>query len=308
MIRRALFAFALALTSGVPEARAEPQRVQLVCPASARFRSRVRAEIEAIGLAVEDAAALDEDASPTAPAAVRVLEAPPSRRVEIWILEPARARLELRVVLPPPSTGDDATQAVRVAEQLRALLQPPSRPAPLPPQRDAPPSFRAVPRFVIGAGFAATLQPGTPGLDLMLRARWMATPAFGLGAFGALPLLKSNLNTNEGSSGQWVALFGPELTTVVVDKRPLRLTASAGVALAWLHTSELASAPPRSGRSNDTTTALPFVGISLGPRLGDRVHLELGGHLGFWLPSANVAIAGRGRLMGLFMAGLSIDF
>jgi hypothetical protein len=49
---------------------------------------------------------------------------------------------------------------------------------------------------------------------------------------------------------------------VIVDTSPLRLSAGAGLAAAWAHTG-----------TSDAAAAVPFVGASLEPRLGERIHL-----------------------------------
>ncbi len=60
-------------------------------------------------------------------------------------------------------------------------------------------------------------------------------------------------------------------------------------------------------------TALPFAGVTVAPRLADRLRLSLGADVAISAPRADVAFAGRvatswARPLGLFSAGVSFDF
>jgi hypothetical protein len=139
----------------------------------------------------------------------------------------------------------------------------------------------------------------------------MAMGPLGVGVFVTVPLAGSTVKAVEGSASVSASLFGADLT-VATDAVPrVRLSASAGLGLAWVRTSGFASAPYQ-GTESDVTAAIVTLGGAVAPRLGDRVHLDLGGRLGFALPRVDIAFAGRpvatwGRPLGVLSAGVSVD-
>ena len=165
---------------------------------------------------------------------------------------------------------------------------------------------------MVSGAVAAVFEPGNPGLDLLLRGRWMATQSLGIGAIVALPVLGSTVASREGSATVSVTLIGAELSAVTVVARTLRLDVSAGFALSWLRTAGSAAAP-HTDREDSSVTGLPFFGVELAPRLTPRVHLCLDGRGGFALPRTNISFAGRtvatwGQPVALLSLGLSLDF
>jgi hypothetical protein len=327
--RWAIGVVSLALAALAPlAARAEgTPRVVLVSASSTPFSARLRAEIEDMGFAVEPAPLLAGSAAPPTVAAVQIVDAPPPRRVRLWIAAPGSDHLVLRATVEPSPAGDDATEAVRAAEQLRAFFQPlrepppPPHPSPAPPPSPDPPVApapvapgpRAVPRpFTVSVAVAVPLQPGGPGADVALRGRWMATRLFGVGAFAALPVLGSTVKAAEGSASLSAFLFGGDVSVVAHPLPALRVSTHAGLGIAWLRTSGSASAPFR-GQAAAATFALPVVGAEIAPRLAGPVRLCFDGQAGFSLPSAEIVFAGRpvatwGRPLGLLSAGASVDF
>jgi hypothetical protein len=334
--RRWLVAAGMAVVAWAPGgALAEGRRVLFVTGAPSPFSARVRAEIEAMGFEIVPAAILAEDGADTV-AAARVIEGP-ARRVELWIPDAATGRLTLRAFVTPSPDGDDATETVRASEQLRAFFQPlreptppppaPALPSPPPPplRPEAPPppapSAPVVvagplapsppgPRFVVTASLAVPFQSGGPGLDLGLRGRWMATRVLGVGAFVGVPLAGSTVKGAEGSASVSAALFGADLS-VSIDFARVRLSTSAGLGAAWVRTSGFASAPYQ-GKPSDVVAALLMVGAGIAPRLTERTHLCLDGHLGASLPRVDIAFVGRpvavwGRPLGMVSAGVSVD-
>jgi hypothetical protein len=330
--RRAITTALLACALVPSVARADDPRILFVARDATPFSARVRAEIEAMGFTLEPADAPDAD--PAAVAAARVVETPPPRRVELWLVDPARGRLSLRAVIQPSTTDDDETQTVRASEQLRAFFQPlrapaPSRPgpasppllaysapppvpAPIPPPSEPPPAPSKPPRFVAAVALAVPVQTGGPGADLALRARWMATRILGVGAIVSLPIAVPRITSTQGSASLEASLFGAELTAVFFDAGPVRLATHAGLALGWLRATGFASAP-YVGQSSSVVTSLPFVGVEIAPRLTERVRLCLDGDAAVSAPRADIAFAGHvvaswARPLGLFAAGVSVDF
>jgi hypothetical protein len=325
----------LALSSAPCEAAAEGHRVLFVAASTTPFSERVRAEIEAQGFELEAASAVAEDRT-SAVAAARVVEGP-ARRVELWIADAETGHLVLRAVVVPSPDDDDAIQTVRASEQFRAFFQrlhvsaprspaisstPPApeaasqrarRPTiaedPSPPSLEPPPTPRR--RFVIGAALAVPFQSGGPGLDLEVRGRWMATRGLGVGAFVTVPLAGSTVTASEGSAAISAPLFGADLALAVDFASRLRLSTSAGLALAWVRTRGVASAPYK-GQSSDVAAALVLLGGGIAPRLTDRMHLCIDGRVGFSVPRVDIAFADRpvatwGRPLGLLSAGVSVD-
>jgi hypothetical protein len=286
------------------EARAEGPRVLFVAPVTTPFSARVRAEIEAMGFTVEPAEALDVGAPPSAVAAARVIEAPPPRRVELWIVAAGSGRFERRSVIQPAEDDDEETQTVRASEQLRAFFQPLHAPAPgrlgrarpplaapapeaaVLPEIEEPPAPPAPSRFVAGAVIAVPFQPGGAGVDLALRFRWMATRVIGLGALVSVPIAGTTVSAAQGSTSVSVPIFGAELTAVILDARPVRLAVSAGFGAAWLRTTGTAISPYVS-RSDSVVVGLPFLGVEVAPRLTDHLRLYVGGHVGVSVPRAD---------------------
>lgn len=325
--RWAMGAAVLALvTLGQRGARAEgARRVVWVTSLVTPFGARVRAEIEDMGFEIEPAPVLPRRAAPPAVAAVRVVEDSPPRRVELWIAEAGSGEFVLRATVQPWQEGDEVTETVRAAEQLRALLEPlrertPAHPLvvdvpPIPTGAEvstAPVAPATPRRFAVSVSVAVPFQAGGPGVDLGLRGRWMATPVLGVGAFADIPLLGSTLKAAEGAASVSSFLFGGELIVAALPAGRVRVTASPGLAVAWLRTSGTASSPYR-GRGVDAAVALPMIGVEVAPRIADRVRLCLDGHAGFSIPRTGIVFAGRavatwGRPLGLLSAGVGVDF
>jgi hypothetical protein len=333
----AFAAAAFALAALAPgRACAGGRRVLFVASASTPFSARVRAEIEAMGFEIVPAADLAEGSKAGAVAAARVLD-DPGHRVELWVLDASTGHLALRAVVVPSPDEDDASETVRASEELRAFFQPlrapgpphlapvpappqppPPAPEPIPPPapfvpapEPAPPPPPERTRFVVGADLAIPFQPGGPGLDLGLRGRWMATQVLGLGAFVRVPLAGSTVTASEGSASVSVPLFGADLTASAEPVSWLRLSASAGLALAWVRTSGFAT-PPFQGQPSNVAVALALAGAGIAPRITDRLHLCFDGQAGVSLPKADIAFAGHtvatwGRPLGLLSAGVGVD-
>ncbi len=315
-------------------ARADGPRVLFVVAEPTPFSARVRAEIEAMGFEIEPGSDVTATGT-TAIAAARVIESP-ARRIELWIVDGATGRLTERAIVMPSPDDDDASQTVRASEQLRAFFQPlrapavapllaaraplvnapvvavpiVNAPAPVAPVVNAPaPAPR--PRFLVGADLGVPFQPGGPALHLGLKTRWMALEHLGLGGFLSVPLIGSTVKATEGSASLTAPLLGLDVTVVASPTPRVRLTASAGLALAWVRTSGFADAPYQ-GTTSEVVSALPIFGAGFAPRLTDRTNLYLDGRLGFALSRVDISFAGRpvaawGRPLGMLALGVSVD-
>jgi len=189
--------------------RAESVRVLFVAHEQTPFSARIRAEIESMDFQVVLADTLPADDGALASAAARVIESPPPRRVELWLRSESTGQLALNRVLEAEqgeygASAPDATAAVRVSEQLRAFFQPLREHAAaielMPPRPPPPPlTARVAPRPVAPApapagavsppdegrifqelAAAVPLEPGSLGLDVLLRARYRFGATYGL--------------------------------------------------------------------------------------------------------------------------------
>ncbi len=360
VVRRALaWALAASSVCAPATARAEAPRILFVAPAGSRLSARVRAEIHALGFTIEEAGAPGGARAASAVATARVIESPP-RRIELWTADASRGRLVLREVIELDGDDDWSTAAVRASEQLRAYLEPlrdpdagrpdatgsahDGAPAAEPAQRStAPPFDRAPPatsapgaaaprdatgpraaapasRFSVTAAIAVPVQLGRPGLDVVLRGRWMATRVIGLGGLVALPLAPSNVDTADGLLDIRALVFGAELSALLLDAPRVGLSVSAGFGGAWLRTTgatdagaPMAASAPTMPLLNNVVTGLPFLGFEIAPRITARVRLVLAGHLGVSTAQASIVQPGQtagvwGRPLGLFSLGSSVDF
>ena len=123
-LRAVVAAGVLLCSSFFHDARADTTKVLFIAQRSSPFSARLQAEIEAMGFEIVPARAFDETAPAPAVAAVRVIETPPPRRVELWLAAGESGKLSLSTVVQPSEKDDEASQAVRASEQLRAFFQP----------------------------------------------------------------------------------------------------------------------------------------------------------------------------------------
>jgi len=334
--KRCVLAFFSALVCTLlPSAgRAEGIEILFVAKAATPFSARVRAEIEAMGFELVSSDHVDAQGHSTAKAAAVVVETPRSRRVELWLKNPNNDRLELSTVLESPesdaSPGNEAADSVRASEQLRALFQPlqpklsaagsaPSRDAPpvaVPPTppTTAPPARASMParhdrqRFFEELALALPIEPGSLGLDALVRGGYWLGPRWGIGGKLVIPLLASKLRSGENSADVSLALGGVELSLLVVEAHRLRLLTRAGLALAWLRATGEASSPYTSG-SDSTLTALPSLAAQFELNVSERASLSLGAELGLAVAELEIVFAGQpvahwARPFGLLSAGV----
>lgn len=318
-------------------AHAESIQVLFVAREVTPFSARVRAEIEGMGFSLVSSDELDAQGHSTAKAAAVVVEIPPPRRVELWLKNPNNGRLELSTVLESPqssgSPGDEAAETVRASEQLRAFFQPlqpkeapvvspvPAVPAPLPvvtkpvvaPQRAAPaaPVEREPARLFEELALAVPIEPGSLGIDALVRGGYWFHPRWGLGAKLVIPLLPSTVHSGVNSADVSLALGGAELSLLVVRAHALRLLTRAGLALAWLRATGEASAPYTSG-SDNALAALPSLATQAEFSVSTRVRVSFGAEIGLTVPKLEVVFASQpvahwARPFGLLSAGVSFD-
>src|SRR5262245_4430097 len=95
-LRRVIAAVVLSTSMLLPAtAWPDKQKVRFVAAKATSFGARVRAEIEAMGFDVEPADTLDDRGTLTPIAAARVVDVPPLRHVELWLVDASSGRREL---------------------------------------------------------------------------------------------------------------------------------------------------------------------------------------------------------------------
>ena len=335
-LRLALAASGLACSSFGRAAQAEPNQVLCVAQQRTLFSERVCAEIESMGFRIVPAQTMGEPGLPKVVAAVRIFETPRPRSVELWVADGADGQLELSGVVQPSPSDDEASQAVRASEQLRAFFQPLREPTPVPapplqkpvtppsappdsvaPRTATPPRAQPVhtpspPRFVGELSLAVPLDPSGAGVDASFQGRWLVARRVGIGGVLGLPIQGSRVRSGVNSASLSAVLLGSEVSLALLESPALRVTTHAGLALAWLRTKGRASTPYTS-QSDSAIVALPLLGAELAPRLSERIRLCVGARAGVALPKAELAFAGRrvtswGWPLVLLSAGVSVDF
>ena len=332
-------ALAIALAAMLIGLPALAARVRYLSDAGEAFDRRVTAELESVGFEVERNAAREAPLAEDTVAIVAATDEPP--RVEVWLVSEGRQAALSTVIERDLAAGAD-TDSTRVAERLRALLQPlaprppaepelergplppppppirepePAPPPPLPqPAVDrAPghaPKSQAPIAFDLGA--AALGQPGGIGVSALLRARWEALPPFGAGLVVAVPVTKTRISEGGASAELDARLAGAAAhVSVLPSASDWQLRAGAGAGALWL--TALGDAPaPRQGRSESSVVALPFITFDGARRLTGDVFVVAGALAGVTLPRADVELAGEpvavwGRPLLLAHLGLGYD-
>lgn len=298
-------AFALAacvvVSAAAPASAAPPRIVVIAAHGDDAIRTRLGAELTALGFEVV-AAEQDPSVAPArapleavareagAVAAVRLIPSP--RGVEVWIVDCVTGKTVLRDVVPAEGAVADAdgVLALRVVELLRASFlevhaRHPSRGEIEPPPavreaaRPAPSSETPAPLFVARAGVAMLVAPGgvPPVWGGLFAASWMPTPHLGLEAIAATTLATAHLTAPEGSASITGGLAGAGLRFVLGSPRATLLpTAGVGLAALWFdargtpnanfigHAFQLFTPAP---------TALFGLGVAIAPHLRFRANL-----------------------------------
>jgi hypothetical protein len=330
---RVVLALALLSCSSLfHDARADTRTVLFVVQRPSPFSARLQAEIEAMGFEIAPAEAFDETAPGSAVAAVRVIEMPPPRRVELWLAEGASGKLRLSTVVQPSEKDDEASQAVRASEQLRAFFQPlrapNAKPAPVSP---------SVPRAVPGAPAGTTSAsprpaapkraPETPARRPPARAsleservprerRWEAAASvaapLGTGGPGLDALLNARwLLTSRLGVGLTldVPLVKSTLDSGVNSAKVSAALAGAELSVVLFDSRSLRlmaiggvalvwirtkgdATPPYTSESDDAWAALPLLGAELAPRLSERLYASLAARAGIAAPKPDIEFAG----------------
>ncbi|MBK8997878.1 MAG: hypothetical protein IPM35_19310 [Myxococcales bacterium] len=302
---------ALALAVLLVSVTARASRVRFVSEASESFNRRVVAELRSVGFDVDEA---NDASAPLPEGSVAVVHAKNQpAQVEVWLIDaPGRAVLSA-VIAREPVSGEDA-DSTKVAERVRALLQPlaarepelvpvatdtPPPPAPLAPAphdtlpaRVRTPAAQTPKRFLLEGGGAVASQPGGAALSFVAGARYGFARPFAARAFASFPLLGSTLE-GAGASADLDAWLGG--LSLLLDFLPpdsdVRLALGAGGGVAWLR-AEGHAPDPRKGRSSDELAGLAFADAAFGYRVAGDFSLLSGALLGVALPRTDIEFSG----------------
>jgi hypothetical protein len=301
--------------------------------------TRLRSELDALGLRVVEVEAPAEDRSPRgleraarevgAFAALRIV--PWERGIEVWIADRVTGKTVLRELVVAPGEATDEVVALRAVELLRASLlelelphkqsgdvpPPPavkrmvSRPEPAPP--GPPPA--TPPRFGVGLGAGPLLSPGgiDPSWQILLKARFVIAPRWGLELCAMLPTLPSTLEQPEGSADISIFFVGSALTLDLLPE-PSHWTARAALGVGGVALRMVGSANELYvGRTDNVLVALPYTHLDLLYDIATDVRLGASIWAGVALPRATITFADRqvaswGRPAGAATAALEVDF
>lgn len=311
--------FALLLSATVAHAGS----VRFVSAHDDPLNRRVIAEIESVGLDVvrSDSTQATDDANLVA--IVRVLDDP--ERVEVWVLEAGRVTLAA-IVSRDPLDAEEA-HSVRVAERVRAVLQPvaqrlaPAKPEPVapspprePPSAKPPPKRKnlkpkgrplardPLPSGAIGAERrrseldlmgAVLMQPGGVAASAMVRVRYEIVGPLAAESMVMLPILPSTIEEDDASAEVSARLAGAGVCVPLLDATStLQLRPGLGVAAVWLGAVGQAD-PPLRGRRTSAVLALPYGTTDVVVRLTDDVPVVVGILIGAAAPRADIEFSGR---------------
>jgi len=284
--------------------------------------ARLHAELEDLGLTVQEAAAdlapetLDSllDGSRVL-ALVRVDE--PAQAIEFRVRAPGSTELSRDRVAIRPWRADVA--AVATVELLRARLIKlgvVAPPAPPPPAAVPPPAPRATApfaRFSVDVSAGAWYSAGGFGLSptLALGARAHPTHWLAIGLLGAFEPQAADFGASEGDVHAHATLLGV-MSDFGFDAGRAHFELGGGVALSLLSLSGAASAP-FAGRDTLSYSAVPIARAGFGLHLAGPVSLRTQALAGVASPRVQVRFADRtvahwGRPIALGLIGLEVGF
>lgn len=311
---------ALAFVVLLVSTHARASRVRFVSEASEPFNRRVVAELENLGFDVDQPIAVEEPLPGESVAIVHATNEPP--QVEVWLVESAE-RVVLSNVIARDLADDDA-DSTRVAERLRALLQPlvgkssatlppvPEEPAPTPPppaiatqpsdtawkpatpERSPPPVMEeSASVFGLEAGAFVHSQPGGAAVSVFASARYDFEHPLGARLFGAFPIAGTTIDEENASADVDARILGLALgVELLPPASDMRAFVGLGGGLAWLHANGKAD-PPLEARSVDEVTGLVYANGAFTFVVGNDVTLGLGVLLGLAVPRTDIAFRGE---------------
>ncbi|MCA9642854.1 MAG: hypothetical protein H6718_20220 [Polyangiaceae bacterium] len=314
----------------ISEGAAYAASIRFIAESDTGFERRLAAEIESVGFEVEKPESPETQLPEQTAAVVYVRNDPP--QVELWLLgESGKFELSSVVRDDAKTADEDAdTATLRIAERLRALLQPvyvqakaaeaaaqqaaaqgppaPSNPPlvsvpqepPSPPRNTAPPRAGAPEparprnerRFFAAMGIGLGQHASDVVPQGTLAFDYRALPSLGLGALAVLPLAKATISDG-GDQAQleaWMAGLHSYARVFPLEKVELQL--GAGVLAAYVR-AEGDAQSPRFGRSVDGLRWVPFLEGAAAYALTEAWLVRGAGAIGLGLPDTPIAFAGE---------------
>jgi hypothetical protein len=220
--------------------------------------------------------------------------------------------------------------ALKVAEEVHALMlplvaRPPEPPPPAPPPEPPPPPADVPsprpppppvpPAFEASAGAGAMFGASTPGLVVAASLAWLpvrgASASAGVALSGAFGAIAENVSRTQGNADVRPVLFGPELVARVGLGPSFALDGAFGMFAAYVSFKGDAAAPFEA-QSADAWTFSPAARARTLVSFG-RLGLYVEGRIGIALPAIAVRFAGEsvhewGRPWSSAGAGVSYAF
>ncbi|HMR75861.1 MAG TPA: hypothetical protein PKD61_12130 [Polyangiaceae bacterium] len=324
---------------------AQADSVRYLSDASEPFNRRVVAEIESVGLEVEqpasETAALPDDCV----ALIRVSQA--SGDVEVWLRTSGSLALATKLSRDTAASEDD--NGVRIAEAVRGILAPvaerrrqeamgplppPPEPLPAPPAPMAPaeppvdiapspppppaPVDSGAARRASGASdweaaiaLAAVSQPGGAGWSAALDVRGRVVSALWAELGGVLPVTATTIEARGASADVDARFLCGTLAWEMRDVVGFPLRGGAGATLAWIETRGEAPAP-RRGVKDSATAVLPHLKLHSGVDMNRVFAAEFGALAAYSVNRTDIAFGSEivgsfGRPLLLAYVGISIQ-
>lgn len=299
--------------------------IRFIAESDSPFERRLVAEIESVGFEVERPANPESTLPTTTAAIVYVRSDPP--QVELWLLgETGRFQLSSVVRDDASEPDDDAdTTTLRIAERLRALLQPvyvQVRAAEVAAESQPPKSFeprepepraaqpashatRPIPRArvlepeddlrdqtfsaAIGVGFAQHASDVVP--EATLAFDYAPLRRLGLGALAIFPLRKAMIEAGGDRAELETWMGGLHGYARVAPLEPVELQLGAGLLAAYVR-AQGDAVSPRFGRSVSGLRWVPFLEGAAVYAPTPSWQLRGAGLIGLGLPSTPIEFAG----------------
>lgn len=222
------------------------------------------------------------------------------------------------------------TDALKVAEEVHALMLPlvarppeppppvPPPPAPPPPPPEAPappPPAPRPPSFEASAGAGAMFGTSTPGLVVAASLAWLplrgGNASAGIALSGAFAAIAERVERTQGRADVRPSIFGPELVARYALTWALAVDGAFGMFAAYV-AFQGDAAPPFEAQSASAWTFAPGARARALVSFG-TLGLYVEGRIGVALPAIAVRFAGEsvhewGRPWGSAGAGLSYAF
>lgn len=332
------------LWSIIPARAFAADTVVLAGQTRGKLAKRVREEIQALGIPVQQEPTWSPDrAQQGSEAIVVIVPTNTLQAVEVWRCDSSTLRWS-RVEAIPRTVADPAidARAVKTAELVRALRQRTRSHVvelEFEPVLIKPPDARSSPQFIIGGlpqlgmsadqpivllskpkrrsrirlstGVNISAQYFGPAISMAFSGKLQLTHRFSAGFFVEPSVLGSSMSRLEGTATFRTLQVGLEIDGVVFRRNGLCGMLVGGAGLSTVFVSGQAVAP-FVDRNEMVTTAMPYVGAKVRPRMTATTSLEFGIRIASAIPHFDVLFGGQrigtwGLLEGALTVGISYE-